>query len=211
MFHSTSKTALTLKDLFPSRGFFLVFSLVCFLVFLSMPFAWAKPVTLRAQNELLADVLHKIQAESGIRFKLSSSLEGERISGKVQGQNWPEAVKQFLEGYSLVEIRDDRGKLTEVFLLGKNTEGGFKESEKVAGSIRKLPMSKEEMLLSKNQLRELAKGPFRSPIPAHFSHDAGYREFFAWYETQSPGDLNDVLHAMRIRVEARRQLKILQK
>ncbi|NIP99163.1 MAG: hypothetical protein GWM98_01145, partial [Nitrospinaceae bacterium] len=63
--------------------------------------------------------------------------------------------------------------------------------------------------LSETQLRELAKGPYRSPLPSNLLKNSKIRQFLAQFRVNSEEDLQDIRKAMRVRREARKRLRLL--
>lgn len=166
-------------------------------------------VSINAQNEPIKEVLLRLEKNSGIRFMVTSSLGQERITASIRAATWSEISRQLLEGYNLVTLADDQNNLTKVVLLGRKS--GFVAMQTPLTRTILRPMDQTEIVLKVDQLRELAKGPFRSPLPVAFFHNPDYRDILAQYGIESKKDMTDVRKAMRVRVEVRRQLTILQK
>ncbi len=210
MIHYSSKIAPERKGPIGSGKFFHVFLALGILALISSPRTWAGPVTIQAQNEFLASTLERVQAESGIRFKLSPSLAEERITGNIQADDWQNAVRRFLDRYNRLEVIDDSGWLTKVFLLGVKTRvttvaAGFNPEKSMTQ-----PMTRQEIILSQDQLLEIAEGPIRKPIPERFYHQPEYHGLLSGQDITSKDKLTNTSKAMRVRIEARRQLKLLQ-
>jgi type II secretory pathway component GspD/PulD (secretin) len=170
-----------------------------------------KSRSIKVINEPLPNVLQKITKSSGIHFKVSDALMEEKVSAKIQESDWDEVVLKLLNNFNMVELRDGKGYLIKVHVLGlKNKEFAVKTANE-AIQFKKRPLKKSEIWLNVNQLRELAKGPFRSPLPAHMLHDTELRNFLSLHGITSDEEMNNIQRAMRVRVAARRQLKMLQK
>ncbi len=168
-----------------------------------------QPRSIKAINEPLSNVLQKITKSSGIQFKVSDALIDERVSAKIQEANWDAVVLKLLDNFNLVEVRDGKGSLIKVHVLGlKNQEFVVNATNELIRP-KKRPLKKSEIFLNTNQLRELAKGPFRSPLPAHMLHDTELRNFLSLHGISSDEEMANVQKAMRVRVAARRQLKML--
>jgi hypothetical protein len=170
-----------------------------------------KPKSIKVINEPLASVLGKISQSSGIQFKVSDGLTEELITTKIQESNWDAVVLKLLGNFNLVEVRNDKGRLIKVHVLGlKNKETMVKAANETIQPIKR-PLKKSEIVLNGDQLRELAQGPFRSPLPAHMLHDTELRNFLSLHGISSDEEMANIQKAMRVRVAARRQLKMLQK
>ena len=68
-----------------------------------------------------------------------------------------------------------------------------------------------DIVLSKAQLRVLAKGPYSSPLPAHLFEEPKYREFLAKHGIESLEELKVIAKAKAVRRAARQQLRVLRK
>ncbi len=71
----------------------------------------------------------------------------------------------------------------------------------------KNPSLVPDTVLSKSQLRVLAKGPYGSPLPARLFEEPKYREFLARHGIESLEDLNVIAKAKAVRRAARQQLR----
>lgn len=170
----------------------------------------AEEVSIYARDEPLPKVLLRLEKVSGIRFIVSDSLLEENISVDIRGTSWTEAAHRLLDGFNLVELADGENNLIKVFLLSRKT-GYVAKGEPPPNRATQRPLIKSDIVLTAAQLRALSKGPFRSPLPAEFYHNPDYRDILARYGIESGKDMEDVTKAMRVRAEARRQLRILRK
>jgi hypothetical protein len=132
------------------------------------------------------------------------SLKNSDHMARITKQNIPATKKLPLEtseiGLNTQPIHD----------LAKDTLRNPSTRQKNSGK-KKRPLEASEIWLNTEQLQELAKGPFRDPLPNYFYHDPGLNEFLALHEISSPDQMDNIQKAIRVRVEARRQLKILHK
>ncbi len=170
----------------------------------------AEGASIKARDEPLTKVLLRLEKASGIRFIISDSLLEENISANIQGSGWTEVAQRLLDGFNIVGLTDGDNKLIKVFLLSRKT-GYVAIAEPVPTRKIKRPLKKSEIVLTVAQLRKLVKGPFRSPLPVEFFNDPGYRGILSRYGIESRKDMESVTKAMRVRAEARRQLRILNK
>ena len=68
-----------------------------------------------------------------------------------------------------------------------------------------------DIVLSKAQLRILAKGRYGNPLPARLFQKPKYRKFLARHGIESLEDLNVIAKAKAVRRAARLQLRALRK
>lgn len=174
---------------------------------------WAlgkEPISIDGRHKTLEETLQEVSEASGIQFQIPDSLKEFQIKKDIQGSDWNDAVRKILENFNLVEVNVEGGKLKKVFILGIKNRGSDFQTVNGRPSIdTKRPLEVSKIFLSMDQLRRLAKGPFRSPIPNHLYHEPQLKEFLALHAIGNPEDLDNIQKAMRVRVEARRQLKLL--
>ena len=181
-------------------------------------------VSIRVKQIPLRDLLRSIESESGIRFQINESLLKDSVTADIQADTWTEAVLDLLEDINRIELWQDDDHLASVRLLGN------KEWASVTGSATNSPTSNagstansqssssansgltgNQITLSKEQLQILSKGPYRSPLPENLYHEAAYRQFLGKYGINTQEDLKDRRKAMRVRREARKQLRLIRK
>jgi hypothetical protein len=172
----------------------------------------AESISIDSHGQPLGKVLQRTSQESGIQFQVPDKFKEIQLNKKVQASNWRDAVRKLLDNFNLVELYGERGKLRKVFLLGvQDPEQNLISASTSLQPLKKRPMRVTEISLSKAQLRELAKGPFRSPLPDHLYYDPQIKKFLKLHNIAGTGDFKNTQKAMRVRVEARRQLKLLHK
>ncbi|MZH02195.1 MAG: hypothetical protein F3745_01980 [Nitrospinae bacterium] len=74
-------------------------------------------ISLQIEDLTLLDVLKNIQEETGILFFIDPSLEKVPFSSNIQAQDWEDAVKQLLKGFSRVEVWTSNMKTSRVWIL----------------------------------------------------------------------------------------------
>lgn len=179
-------------------------------------------VSIRVQQVPLRDLLLSIESESGIRFLVDESLFEESVSADIQAPTWTDAVLDLLDDINRIELWNDDDTLASVRLIGNKDWGAapVQTSKATTGrrntGVRSKPSSNQStssvnITLTEGQLRELAKGPYRSPLPEKFYRDSAYRDFLGKYGINSLEDMKERKKAMRVRREARKQLRILRK
>jgi hypothetical protein len=180
-------------------------------------------VSIRVKQVPLRDLLRSIESESGIHFQINESLLNNSVNADIQADTWTEAVLDLLEDINRIELWQDDDTLASVRLLGNKewSDGtslstNSNSSNTMRGSISESNSSEysssgKQITLSKDQLQILSKGPYRSPLPENLYHEAAYRNFLGKYGINSQEDLNDRRKAMRVRREARKQLRLISK
>jgi hypothetical protein len=128
-------------------------------------------------------------------------------------------------GNTLIQKNEnfDPGKIKKVSPPRSSSPSAFKRPIKKPKSVRtqslgrpsagtrKNPLVAPDIVLSPAQLREIAKGPYRSPLPAHLFEGSQYREFLARHGIESIEDLKVISKAQAIRRAAHKQLRALRK
>jgi len=72
-------------------------------------------ISLQFEDLSLLDVLRNIQEETGILFSIDPSLETVPFSSRIQANNWEDAVKKLLKGFSRVEVWTSKLALSQIF------------------------------------------------------------------------------------------------
>ncbi len=181
-------------------------------------------VSIRVKQIPLRDLLRSIESESGIRFQINESLFKDSVTADIQADTWTEAVLDLLEDINRIELWQDDDHLASVRLLGNKewasvTSSATNSPTSNAGSTANSQTSSSansgltgnQITLSKEQLQILSKGPYRSPLPENLYHEAAYRQFLGKYGINTQEDLKDRRKAMRVRREARKQLRLIRK
>lgn len=179
-------------------------------------------IRINSQNGYLVDVLQRIENETGIRFRVADSLLTARISKDIHASDWDSAIKALLQDFSTIEVWAETISQSRVWLL-KSTPyepGGAetakrqlanldKVSESFTSPVASNPSPRRKVMLSENQLRELAKGPLPRPYPPKLFNDLDFRQFFEENGIHSVNDLIDIKKTAPVRKEARKRLLAL--
>lgn len=163
-------------------------------------------VGINVKGRNLHQVLQVIQRLSGIRFEVAGSLKNELVTASFQAPNWTTAVHKLLKDFNRIEVWNRKKQLTLVRLLNREEreilEGrGTRPSEakpepaQAQGRVKnkRNPTGKllPEIILSTDQLLELAETPPGTPIPSHLFHSMDFRHFLRLYGIESPEDWVD--------------------
>ena len=175
-------------------------------------------VRIRVIGMPLAELLQRIEAETGIRFEFPEKMAEELMTAHVEAANWGDALDELLQDKNSIKLWDARKRVTSIRLLGtRNWEPGSASQPatlartapgNTAGSTNK---AGSNITLTKEQLGQISKGPYRSPLPESLYRNLALRPFLEKNGIASEDDLKDTRKAMRVRREARKQLRILRK
>jgi hypothetical protein len=92
-------------------------------------------ISLQFEDLTLLDVVRNIQEETGILFSIDPSIETIPFNASIQADNWEEAVKELLKGFSRVEVWTSNLETSRVWILsgGRNAieQAGGKTPDKV--------------------------------------------------------------------------------
>jgi len=177
-------------------------------------------VQIKASGVPLGELLQYVEAASGIQFDVPDKLAGEMVSVDLRAKNWQDALAELLEDKSRLDVWDARNRLTSVRLLG-NREWGTGSAPQTAApaaiTARVQPGAAPSQNtaagtdLNKEQLSQISKGPYRSPLSEELYRNLTLRPFLEKFGIQSEADLKDTRKAMRVRREARKQLRLIRK
>lgn len=162
-------------------------------------------IRIDVRDRKLSEVLQRIQELSGLHFVLVSSLEDESITASVKASDWSSAVRKLLKGFSRIEVWNEKNELALIRLFESGEPPATEESnanipETNRGSRQNLKTGRTgekrqkdrrkivEILLTEEQLFELAKVPPGKPIPPHLFHDLEFRHFLELHGIDSLDD-----------------------
>lgn len=171
-------------------------------------------VKIDVKNRPLADVLLEISNQTGISFTVAHSLSNHTLTASIQAPDWKTGIVNLLEEISTVTLWENNSRMSEVVLLG-NHDGSevfsSKPDSSVSSSINSQNTRKKtaEILLTRKQLKKLAKGPFRNPLPPELLKTPPFKNFLLNQGVETEEDLKQVKKAMRVRKAARLQLRSL--
>ncbi len=173
----------------------------------------SKPAIIKADNIPLGEVLRSIEAQSGIKIKFPNELDEFLVTADIESDNWSKALSELLRDYNKIEIWKSRGSLASVNILGntENFEIPAFETQAKLQPPKNTPAKKDPLGfdLSVEDLKELSQGKFRSPLPGDLFNNPKYKKILQRSGIRKAEDLSNVNKAMRVRREARKQLRIL--
>ncbi|MFQ5716433.1 MAG: hypothetical protein ACE5GQ_04965 [Nitrospinales bacterium] len=169
-------------------------------------------IGINVKGRNLQQVLQVIQRLSGIRFEIASSLKNELVTASFQAPNWTTAVHKLLKDFNRIEVWNRKKQLTLVRLLNREERRTLEERgphppeakpEQAQGRVKskRNPTGKPlpEIILSTDQLLELAETPPGTPMPSHLFHSMDFRHFLRLYGIESPEDWVDSQKAKTVR------------
>jgi hypothetical protein len=122
----------------------------------------SQSISLQFEDLTLLDVLRNIQEETGILFSIDPSLETEPFSSSVQADNWEDAVKKLLKGFSRVEVWTSNLETSRIWVLA----GGRDESKTKEPDIRLKRQANIPKPVRKRQPQvKLHPAPVPAPVP----------------------------------------------
>jgi hypothetical protein len=89
-------------------------------------------ISLQFADLTLLDVIRNIQEETGILFSIDPSIETVPFNASIQADNWEEAVRELLKGFSRVEVWTSNLETSRVWIVS----GGRDESKTKEPDIR---------------------------------------------------------------------------
>jgi hypothetical protein len=165
-------------------------------------------VRIEVNKHPLPDILLEISRQTGIHFRVDPSLENHTLTASIQAPDWKTAIETLLEEISTVTLWSKSSRMGEVILLGMHD--GYEVLFSVPNGSNKSSKNSQNAPLTKKQLRNLAKGPFRSPLSPELLETPAYREFLHNQGIETKEDLQQLTKAMRVRKAAKLQLRKLQ-
>ena len=164
-------------------------------------------VRIDVQNLPLEDVLQEISQKTGIRFKVAPSLANQALTASFQAPDWKTGIETLLKEISTVTLWRKNSRMSEVILL-RNRDGSEVFSSQPDDS-KEPSINSENMPLTLEQLKIIAKGPFQSPLPAELLGNPQFSVFLRKHGIETPEDLQKTRKAMKVRKVARLQLRKL--
>ena len=145
-------------------------------------------INLQVEDLSLLDVLRNIQEETGILFSIDPSLETVPFSSSVQAENWEEAVKQLLKGFSRVELWTSNLETSRVWILaGSREDEGNKEPD-----IRLKRQAPQVHLHSASQPIVANSTIHIEDLPPHILFEPGVLTFFKSIGIQLPENVKSM-------------------
>jgi len=160
----------------------------------------------------LEELLQQIEIEAGfMEFQFPEHMATELITGFVEAPDWSGALTAIFEDMNYVIVWDQRNQLQTVRLIGmKDPQAASLISNPPVANTR-TNEDNDGVDLAQAQLREIAKGSNNSPLSEKLYDNLEYRRFMEKYDIHSLEDMKDKDKAMRVRQEARQQLRVLRK
>lgn len=145
-------------------------------------------ISLKFEDLTLLDVLRNIQEETGILFSIDPSLETAPFSSNVRADNWEEAVKQLLKGFSRVEVWTSNLETSRVWVLA-GSSAGLDNKEPDIRLKRQVPQVR---LHSASQLIVANSTIHIEDLPPHILFEPGVLTFFKSKGIQLPENVKSM-------------------
>lgn len=169
-------------------------------------------VVIKVKAMPLEELLQQIEIETGfIEFQFPEHMATEFISGVVEAPDWGEALAKLFEDMNYVILWDQRNRLQTIRLIGMKEPWAASPLNNPRVVNTQLGEDDDGVDLTQTQLREIGIGSYKSPLSEKLYHNLKFRRFMEKYGIHSLEDMKDKDKAMRVRKEARQQLRALRK
>lgn len=173
----------------------------------------------------LCETLSDLNEKSGIEFKCPDRLQDHVLLPRVlKESNWVSLIRVLLEDYNVIEIWNQKGEMTQVYLVGnkewsapiiQTTQStgvvktrSVKDNKTVAESIEDgTPGSN----LSKSQLFVLLQTSTYRPMPSHLFNSAEFQEVLSFAQIETPQDWLDLKKSKIVKEQVQKLLKLKKK
>jgi len=161
-------------------------------------------ISLQFEDLTLLDVVRNIQDETGILFSIDPSLENVSFNARIQENNWEDAVKQLLKGFSRVEVWTSKLETSRVWIVS----GGRNALEQVVGKTPDMVLNRRAAIPSPAPSRQrppqvhLNPAPVPQPVassttrienlPPHILFEPGVLTFFKSKGIQLPDNVKNM-------------------
>lgn len=169
-------------------------------------------VVIRVTAMPLEELLQKIEIEAGfMEFQFPENMATELITGFVEAPDWSGALTALFEDMNYVILWDQSKRVQTVRLLGMKDSQAASPLSNTPAANTSLGEDNDGVDLPQAQLLDIARGFYKNPLPEKLYQNLDYRRFMEKYGIHSLEDMKDSDKAMRVRKEARQQLRVLRK
>jgi hypothetical protein len=184
----------------------------------------------------LQQVVPRASEESGVEIEADGPLLNELVPAQETGPDQSLDLEPVLDGFSRIELFGDDSELQKVIIMDRiesessqsptsasttrsapvaapSIPRSIKSPQKRTGASAPAPAANPaqeieapESNLDKEQLQELIRGPYRSPLPDKLWDDPAYRQFLTQRGFRTREDMKDRNKAKRLRSTVRRLL-----
>ncbi len=177
-----------------------------------------KNIVLKVKNTPLLKFTKEIEKRSGITFSVSEALEHDLLNLNAEEPDWTALILEVFKDYNQVHIWASSKNLKQVYLLDPyetSLPDNINEEPSSIEKVVKKYHNKNDIFkssgLSEKQLRKLAGGKHRSPIPLEMFNDPKIRIFLNKNGMNSLEDLSNLRLSMKVRRNARKALSFLKR
>lgn len=175
-------------------------------------------IEVQAEDISIVRLFEEIENRSGVSFEINEESKNDLLSVDVRGRDWTEMILEILKDYNQVHVWASPIKLKKVYILKLLDDSGLQTSATgLPGSVRAEPQKGKALDkslaegLTETQLRKVASGKHRSPIPYEMFGDPQIRRFLEETGMKTPEDRNNLRLSMKVRKKARKALATLRR
>ena len=185
----------------------------------------------------LGEVLSEVESSSGIKFKASAKTKEQSVTTEFYAQNWTDAIRRLLKGYSVMEVTNGQGELVKVLIMSDTPEDRLK-TQSASKNGRKgyqnktrrnngtssrvdphnLSRMKKKLKLSRSvsqalyvKLKKIETWPKENVLPSSMYGDSELKDFLSLNGIERAEDLKDTSKLTRLKRAARKQMLIMKK
>ncbi len=174
----------------------------------------------------LCETLSDLSRKSGIEFKCPDRLQDHILFPRIlEESNWVSLIRVLLEDYNIIEIWNQNGEMTQVYLVGDKgwhtTNSGVTEVKKAQGRKDNTSVAesitesnKEDMpgsSLTKAQLFALLQTSTYRPMPSHIFDSPEFQGLLSYAGIESPRDWLELQKSKRVKQQVQRLIKLKKK
>ncbi len=173
-------------------------------------------VLLEISKGNLCETLSDLNEKSGIEFKCPDRLQDHVLLPRVlKESNWVSLIRVLLEDYNVIEIWNQKGKMTQVYLVGnKGWSTTSTQNKESTGEIKTQSENdniKENLVgsnLTKSQLYVLLKTSTYRPVPGYIFDSPKFKEILSFAGIESRKDWLDLKKSQMIKQQVQKLLKL---
>jgi hypothetical protein len=151
-------------------------------------------ISLQFEDLTLLDVVRNIQEETGILFSIDPSIETVPFNASIQADNWEEAVKELLKGFSRVEVWTSNLKTSRIWVLseGREEAGTKKPDIRLKRQARSQPARQKPVQLHPVPQPVTNSTTSIEDLPPHILFEPGVLTFFKSKGIQLPDNVKNM-------------------
>ncbi len=175
-------------------------------------------IQVQAEGISIARLFDEIETRSGISIEINEESKENLLTVNLRGQDWSRIILEILKDYNQVHLWASPFRLKKVYILNLLDDSGFQTPATGLPESVRTETPKDKVLdkslakgLTKSQLRKVASGKHRSPIPYEMFGDPQIRRFLEESGMKTPEDRNNLRLSMKVRKRARKALAAMRR